>query len=390
MCTQSDVIVVGAGPAGSTAATVLAQQGLNVLLLDREQFPRDKPCGDVVPLGCFIELRKLGLPVTEIPGYPIRRIVLSGSQEGKRTFDVTAQHAEQGELTTSVVPRSVFDQALVNHALACGAHFRRANVRGPLFENGHVIGVAGACGKQKEKHYARMVIGADGATSAIARGLGYRRARHDEWAVALRGYVNTEADLAGAIELAYLDEIQPGYAWFFPMDRRRANVGIGMRTDYYHRQDKTLTDLLDGYLSRPEIASRIGGNQVEQLHSWPLPFFSFERERVFDGALLAGDAGGFVHPITAAGIFSSMMTGKYAAQAAILALEKGDVSRSGLSTYTTLWHNGLAEEFRPAVTANKLVTVFPHLAPAALLLSGSDSSKQTEMQSTVLSSLGKF
>jgi geranylgeranyl reductase family protein len=365
MSEWADVIVVGAGPAGSTAAAVLARHGLRVLLLDREQFPRDKACGDVVPLGAFLELRKIGLDPCACDHFPINRIWLEGSQGVQREFDLTSQVG----LNTCVVARRAFDQTLLEHALSCGAEFRSCNVKAPLFEGGQVIGVTGANGRQTQHYHGCIVIGADGATSAIARGLGRGRKRDEEWAVALRGYLDTDTALDGTIELAFLDHLQPGYAWFFPIAAQRANVGVGMRSDFYKRQDRSLHDLLLDYLARPEIADRLGGNRLEAVQAWPLPLFAFAQQRVFDGALLAGDAGGFVHPITAAGIYSAIITGKCAAEATIHALQLGDLSCTGLALYDRLWQEALAAELKPAVTASKLATVFPHLVSAALLLS---------------------
>lgn len=372
MSERTEVIVVGAGPAGSMAAAVLAQQGVRVLLLDREEFPRGKACGDVVPLGCFLELRRIGLHRFDHQRFSISRILLEGSQNAKQQFDLT----QQQELSTCVISRAVFDQAVFDQAISCGAEYRECNVKGPIFADGQVVGVNGATRGKETQYYGRVIIGADGATSAIARGLGSHPKRDDQWAVALRCYVDAEVDLDGIIELAFLEHIQPGYAWFFPTATRRVNVGVGMRRDFYKRQPLSLNDLLLDYLARPDIAARIGQNRVEQSQSWLIPLFTFERERVFGGALLAGDAGGFVHPITAAGIYPALITGRCAAEATIHALHTGDVSRAGLARYDTLWREALAAEFEPAVTASKLATIFPHLVSAALLLSPANPKSQ--------------
>ena len=242
-------------------------------------------------------------------------------------------------------------------------------------------------GSRSVQLYSRIVIAADGATSVIARALDGGQKRDDQWAVAVRGYVDTDVALTQTIELAFLDHLQPGYAWFFPMASRRANVGVGMRADFYKRQSRPLNQLLSDYLALPEIAERIGRHPVEHLQSWSVPFFTFEKQRVFAGALLAGDAGGFVHPITAAGIYSAIMTGKCAAEAAIHALQVGDISQKGLSRFTQLWRDALTDDFQPAVTAAKLATLFPHLISAALLMTP-ESTPGTKP--AWLDSLGKF
>src|SRR5690606_29445808 len=125
---------------------------------------------------------------------------------------LTQHESEDGLTATCVVARATFDEALFRHALACGANFRVANIKGPLVENGRVVGVTETSHGVEVNTYGHIVIGADGATSAIARGLDRRRRTAKDWAVALRGYVDTEVDLDGTIELAFLDEVQPGYA----------------------------------------------------------------------------------------------------------------------------------------------------------------------------------
>jgi menaquinone-9 beta-reductase len=383
---HADVIIVGAGPAGSTAAAILARQGLKVLLIDREQFPRAKACGDVVPMGCFIELGKIGLRRLPSARFGIHHILLQDSASTKQTFEL----AEQQGLSTCVMSRVDFDQALYDHALACGAKARTLNVKGPICVGGRVTGVRGTVGSRELHYHSDIVIGADGATSTIARGLGGHVKRDDQWAMAIRGYVKSDVELDETIELAFLDHVQPGYGWFFPADRQRANVGIGMRADFYKRQHRSLSQLLSDYLARPDIAARIGNHQVEDVKAWPVPMFSFDRQRVFEGALLAGDAGGFVHPVTAAGIYPAIITGKCAAETTLQALARGDISRTGLAHYDTLWQEALADEFRPAVTANKLATLFPHLISAALLLSRNAADAPAGTKSTLPFTGGKF
>lgn len=386
MSENLDVIVVGAGPAGSTAAAILARRGLRVLLVDREQFPRPKPCGDVVPLGAFLELRQIGLDLFAGGCFAIDHIVLQGTETTDRKFSLARQQA----FATSVVARTTFDQAIFDHALTCGADFRAINVKGALMAGSQVIGVIGVTGRQVVQVRSKIVIGADGATSALARSLGSRLRRDDQWAVAVRGYVDTEAELESTIELAFLDHLQPGYAWFFPIARRRANIGVGMRTDFYKRQPHSLDGLLTDYLALPQNAKRIGRNRVEDLQSWPVPLFTFDQQRVFDGALLAGDAGGFVHPITAAGIYPAIITGRCAAEAVCRAVATGNLSRLGLAQYDELWQEALAADFKPAVTASRIATAFPHLVAAALLQSQPKGEPHPDPATALPFASGKF
>jgi geranylgeranyl reductase family protein len=364
MIYDADVIVVGAGPGGSTAAAIAAQCGLKTLMLDREQFPRDKACGDAVPISCFKVLRELGLgPFTSDDYYAIDKLHLRGPRGTSLTF----QLSHDDDLGSRIVSRYVFDQMLFEFAQNCGAEVQTVSVSGPLIEDGQVIGIRGKRDKQNLEFRAKVVIGADGATSAIARALGSYDERDDKWAVALRGYVETVSDLNGTIEFAFLDKIQPGYAWLFPVGRRLANVGVGMRSDFYKKQNKTLPEALDYYCSTPAIRKLIGMNKARNLKSWPIPLFSFDRKRVFDGAMLIGDAAGFVNPITGAGIYTAVVTGQYAAKTAAHAIQSGDVTVAGLDLYNKMWQDKLGADLKRAVTLHNILAAIPNLIDGLLL-----------------------
>src|SRR5262249_49886011 len=151
------------------------------------------------------------------------------------------------------------------HALSCGVQTKHMQVTAPLIEDGYVVGVKGKVDRQNVEFRSKVVIAADGATSVIARALKSHQEHEDRWAVALRAYVKTDVDLDRQIEFEFLDKIQPGYAWFFPMNKHYANIGVGMRSDFYKKQDKTLKEALDYYITTPPIRKLIGNNKPENL-----------------------------------------------------------------------------------------------------------------------------
>jgi flavin-dependent dehydrogenase len=218
------------------------------------------------------------------------------------------------------------------------------------------------------EYRAKVVIAADGATSAIARTLGGSLRSEKNTAVALRGYVETDVDLDHTIDLVFLNEVQPGYAWFFPMGKRAANIGVGMRSDVYKHQDRTLQDMLDLYMKTAEVRARVGNHKVTDIKSWQVPLNLFDQKRVFDGALLAGDAGGFVDPLTGAGIHQAVVTGQHAAGAAIQAIKANDLSANGLALYDTLWRRDLGDEIKRSSLTYKLATLLPSLIDGVLFL----------------------
>src|SRR5260221_7473908 len=181
-----------------------------------------------------------------------------------------------------------------------------------------------------------------------------RSDRH--YAVALRGYLHNDVDLDPTIEFVFSANILPGYAWFFPMGKRIANVGIGMGADHYKRQNRSLPEALQVYLDTPQVRALSGKNKVEDLKSWPVPLFSFEQKRIFNGALLIGDAGGFVSPLTGAGIYPALVTGTSAAKVATEAIRVGDVSEKGLAAFEGLWRKDLLDEMRGATLLHKILS----------------------------------
>src|SRR5450432_450148 len=359
-----DVIVAGAGPAGSTAAIVLAKQGLRTLLVDRENFPREKACGDAVPAPCFKILKDLGVNITESDEFfAVNKVFV----KGPRGTNITLGLHEQQGMEPGIVSRYVFDRAIYDQALANGAEFCNISVVGPLVENGRVVGIKAKQGKEEVDYRAKVVIAADGATSSIARALsgGPRSDKHT--AIALRGYVESTVDLDPTIDLVFLSEVQPGYAWFFPINKRVANIGVGMSSEKYKKQDKTLQDMLDIYLKTAEVASRVGQNPVTGLKSWQLPLNVIAPKRIYDGALLVGDAGGFVDPLTGAGIYQAVVTGKRAAEAAIEAISKDDLSAQGLALYDNLWRQDIGAEIKRSATSYRLLGMMPSLMDGLLV-----------------------
>lgn len=352
-----EVIVVGAGPAGSVAATVLAQAGRDVLLLDRTRFPRDKACGDMIPWGAVQLMFDLGMgeAVRAADFYPIKaaRIV---SPSGV-VFETSL--ADHGGPDTCIVPREVFDTLLWEHAGKNGAHFEIVQVEEPILQDGRVVGVRGrtpesryaggesARGGALREIRAQLVIAADGATSVIARALRGTRSPDLHRAVALRAYVD-DLDLTDHMSESYFTrDLIPGYGWVFPAGERCANVGVGLRLDLFRRKGRTLKEMLDDFLHLPMIAARRGrDSRVEKVLVWQLNFGSDVFPRAYDGALLIGDAGGFTDPLTGGGIYGAMVTGKLAGEVALQALAEGDPRRQALAPFEAGWRQQLWPSFR--------------------------------------------
>ncbi|MEZ4591866.1 MAG: NAD(P)/FAD-dependent oxidoreductase [Chloroflexota bacterium] len=366
--TERDVIVVGAGPGGAAAAAALAQKGYDVLLLDRHDFPRDKTCGDAVPAGAVELLWRLGMrekvaqSVARGELYPLEGMLLV-SPRGHE-LHAKFQHGAHGS-DSYVAPRIYFDALIQQHALDSGAEFCVGQAKAPIVENGKVVGVTVQGNGRTQNIRARLVIGADGVTSVITRALRPKAEQHNDGhrAVALRAYIDDIEEIPKEVEFYLYKDILPGYAWIFPIGNNRANIGLGMRLDHFRKRKYSLENMLKDFLEMPAIKKRLlRGGQLRDVATWQLNFGSQKNlQHVFDGAILVGDAAGFINPLTGGGIHNSLVSAEIAAQVADDALQAGDVSRAKMQIYEQLCHDHMWESMRNSFFMQRTFMRFPFI-----------------------------
>ena len=368
MTREYDVIVVGAGPAGSTTATIMAQKGYDVLLLDRQSFPRDKICGDAVPAGAIGILYQLGMEakikqaVAQGQLYPLTQMRLVSPRE----YTMIAKfHKEEIGPDSYVAPRLYFDALIQQQAIEAGAEFCQAMVKVPVVENGRVVGVTARVNGSNDTLRAKIVVGADGATSGIARTLRPKTAQHQDKhrAVALRAYIEDLEEFPQEVEFYFYKGILPGYAWIFPIGKHKANIGLGMRLDYFRQRKRSLEEMLQEFLQMPAIKKRLlHGGQLRDVATWQLTFGSQKHlQHTFDGAILVGDAAGFINPLTGGGIHNSIISAKLAAQTIDEALQQGSVARRNLQIYEQRCHDALWGSMQRSFNIQRLLLRFPIL-----------------------------
>jgi geranylgeranyl reductase family protein len=307
-----DVIVVGAGPAGCAAAAAVAQSApsLSVLVVDRADFPRDKPCGDGIAYEVTAELAGLGFDVERI----FDGTVQVGDLALRSPHGVLAHRRMRHRVR--VVPRQLFDARLVADLRRRGIEIRRHAVRA-------VQPVADGVCLDGSLH-ARVVIGADGAESVVRRSLG--AGRPGRCALAIRGYAAELPEFAGSQFITMTDRHWPAYAWSFPIGGGRANVGYG---ELLGRRPLSRAELLGRLHSLlPGLAEPTG----LRAHRLPL---SSGRPPIADGPiLLAGDAQSMINPFTGEGIFYAVVSGALAGRAAVRALLGGGNAGAGYRAAT--------------------------------------------------------
>ena len=365
---EHEVIVVGAGPGGATTATALARQGRDVLLVDRKAFPRDKICGDAVSLGVIKIMNDLGMAekvraaAAQGQFYPLRGMRLF-SPSG-HMLNAPFHRGENGE-ESYVAPRRYLDVVIQQHAVDCGARFLQTEVEGPLLEDGRVVGIVTRQNGGEIAHRARVVVGADGVTSTIMRHLRPEPNQHvdEHRAVALRAYVENIEIYPHEVEFYLYDEILPGYAWIFPTADRVANVGLGMRLDVFRKFKKNLKKMFADFLDMPTIRERVkNGTQVKDVATWQLNFGSQERlQHAWDGALLVGDAAGFINPLTGGGIHNALISAVVAAQTIDEALQAGDVSRERLKNYEQRCEAEMSAGMRRSFLYQRILLNYPYV-----------------------------
>ena len=226
-----DLIIVGAGPAGTTAALYAERNNLNCIVVDKATFPRDKICGDALSgksVRIFDELN-LTKEIEQLDGSEINRITFGGPNH--KHFDVHLKGNKKNNYITKgfVIPRKVFDYFLFKKAKEVTEILEGFKVKDLIYKNGKPAGIKGVNRKGDEQIIeAPIILGCDGAHSIISRKLDAYKKDMEHTAVAIRCYYEGVEGLSNQIELHYIREVKPGYFWLFPAGGNKANIGIGL------------------------------------------------------------------------------------------------------------------------------------------------------------------
>lgn len=358
-----DAIIVGSGPSGSSAALSLAKAGRKVLLLDKASFPRDKVCGDALSGKSVSMMQKLGL-IGEVEKR--RHAIIRGidiiAPNGKKV-NVPFPNAEGMDLPGYVLARMDTDDILFKaaHTHRNIRTFQDFNVTELLKdEKGAVCGVSGTFSDKKSPmgFGGRVVVGADGAASAVSRLLGLPSNPPEHVYSAIRGYWDNVDGLAENIELFFIDGVLPGYLWIFPEGGNRANVGLGiLSSDLIKGKKHPNIILQDAMQKHPAIAGRFRNAVLDgKIGAWAIPNGSYKKQCSGEGWLLVGDAASLVDPFTGEGVGNALCSGSYAAKAIDGALGKteGTLSAASLSEYGKLLETSIRPELENAYRLQRM------------------------------------
>ncbi len=355
MAERADLIVVGAGPGGSATAYHAARTGLSVLLLDRQEFPRDKPCGDGLMPHAAEEISLMGLgDWLDEPHH--------GKFSGFSIYTQTAFLRQKVPPTLHgphgyVAPRRETDSRLLIRAREAGADFRggvRATrlLRTPA---GNVTGVEATSSGETLFYEAPVVVAADGVGGFAGEGM---KARQN--AVARRQYFENvsgpnKEDLHVFITKD-MNEHGAGYGWVFYFGDGRANVGAGVSTKTLERTGRNLKDFFDRFLEEPELTYWLKDAEPEgPARSWSLKMGMWGAKRHAQGLMTVGDAASMIHPISGEGVGYAIECGRLAAAWAHEARAKGDYSAATLSGYERQLRRKRAREHLSGYALTNLV-----------------------------------
>lgn len=318
-----DAIVVGAGPGGSAAAFHLARRGRRVLLIDAQQFPRDKSCGDGLTRPAVALLAEMGVLPQIGAAQQVRGARVRMRGQGSRDY----LYPDQSH--GIVMPRLALDDILCRRAVEAGAELRERLTAIRLRYAGDIVcGVEVSDGTRNGAIQAAVVLAADGAASVLARQAGLLTGA--QMGFAIRGYYAGihALDPMLEIELPLLDPtdryLLPSYGWVFPICPGTANIGVGL---FRREHGANLRVVMQRFVDELRRGDRRFAD-MRPTSTWkgaPLRF-DFAPERcAAPGLLLVGDAAGLISPFTGEGISYALESGRCAAETVDDALARGDV-----------------------------------------------------------------
>jgi geranylgeranyl reductase family protein len=352
-----DVIIIGAGPSGSSCASFLSKYGRKVLLLDRATFPREKVCGDGISGRSVAVLHELGI------------LDKFKNVEHEDMFGVTFSSpngtvvpvSSKGKSSTPpgfVCRRQVFDNVVFQNAKSVTTKTIEGFIANDLIlENDYVVGVKGTMPDGNATEFrAKVVVGADGAAGITARKLNAVNSDPDHQCSGIRCYYEGVEGMTETIELHFVKEAIPGYFWIFPLPGKRANVGMGMMVRDIKKTKVNLQKVMfDIIANNPTFKGRFAkAKRVTPVKSWLLPYATKKVKRAGNGYILIGDAATLIDPFTGEGIGNALTSGKIAAKTVHEALESGDLSEKKLSEYETALFNLISGEISSNYQMQKL------------------------------------
>jgi geranylgeranyl reductase family protein len=324
-----DIIIVGAGPAGCSCALSLKDSGLNVALIDKAEFPREKICGGGIPGPALKHIESISSEtykrLTELQPKEINRHTSIISPNGKsltvnwKNYAFSCKREYYDAVLLDSVRRETNTHVLLNEKIE--------NIN----KKENEIEIVSS----KNTYHSKLIIGCDGANSMVRKALIEKKIAANN-AIAVRAfYKNVQLPKKETLYVYYLKEITPGYLWVFPTGDNTYNVGLGYYNINNKKQNINLREELIKAIENNKILKPLflNAEQISDIKGHVLPSNHMKMIVSGDNFMLCGDAAGLVDPLFGHGIDKAILSGKLAAQQAVYCFIKKNFSNNEMKNY---------------------------------------------------------
>ena len=342
-----DVVVVGAGPGGCSTAYFLAKQGIDVLLLDKAVFPREKTCGDGLTPRAIKVLEEMGvLPAVEEQSYRINGLEVVAPRGGALRAPVPEKEDYPNYLL--IAQRLLFDHILLKHVVTNGVEFQAPFQVFNLGSDRRSIELVGTSRGKRMSLQARVVVLAVGSNMQLLLRLGYLRTI-PQIAYAARGYYTNLQGMDDHVH-AYFEGIPlPGYGWVFPFNENSANIGVGywQKSGFSRLNSGNAVRVLKRFKASRYLSAVLRDAQlIAPLRSYPIRCDFVSAPTYSDRILFVGEAAGLGNPLTGEGIDFALESGRLAAQFLVERFHHGDFSLQSIREYDRVLRERFQRLFR--------------------------------------------
>ena len=362
---DTQVVVIGAGPAGAGTSIYLSQAGISHIILEKETFPRDKVCGDACSGKTAFVLRKANPDwLKEIfsnhQDYTPTHGIIFVAPNGKALEIPYNPNGKPGEQAPGfTTPRLIFDNFLFNKLPSpyCTIYQKASVKKIDRTDKGVLVTI------EKEgityEVSAPLIVGADGDKGIVRKTFVNDSSSPKAYAVGLRAYYDgvTGLDKNNFIELHFLPEMLPGYLWIFPLPNGQANVGVGILSSRIREKKINLREqMLYAIKTNPNINHRFANAKlIDKIQGWGLPMGMEQAPISGDNFLLTGDAASLIDPFSGEGIGNALYSGMMAAYAIEKAINEKQYSRGFLKeAYDVPLYRRIGDELKISSTLQRL------------------------------------